>query len=239
MEQLRLNKYLASAGIASRRKSEEFILQGRVSVNGKVVTELGRKIDPSKDTVSVDGETLKKEANVYFMLYKPRGVITSTKDDKNRRTVVELINTDRSIFPVGRLDYNTTGLLFLTNDGDFANILTHPSNKIEREYLATLDKPLTKEDRERLLKGIILERKRSRFQKIEFPEPKNFKKVKVTTIEGRNHFVKNMFDSLGYFVKKLKRESFGGMTLGILNPGEYRMLTDAEINKLIKKKKSK
>ncbi len=237
MEQLRLNKYLASAGIASRRKSEEFILQGRVSVNGKVVTDLGRKIDPSKDTVSVDGETLKKETHVYFMLYKPRGVITSTKDEKRRRTVVDLINTSHTIFPVGRLDYNTTGLLFLTNDGDFANALTHPSNKIEREYLATLDKPLTKEDRERLVKGIILEGRRSRFQKIEFAEEKNFKKVRVTTVEGRNHFVKKMFDSLGYFVKKLKRESFGGMTLGKLNPGEYRALSSDEIKNLTMKKK--
>ncbi len=239
MERQRLNKYLASAGIASRRKSEEFILQGRVSVNGKVVTDLGRKIDPSKDTVTVDGETLKKETNVYFLLYKPRGVVTTTKDDKHRRTVVDLINTDYAIFPVGRLDYNTTGFLILTNDGDFANDLMHPSNKVERVYLATLNKPLMKEDRERLLKGIVVERKRSRFEKIEFPEPKNFKKVKVTTTEGRNHFVKNMFDSLGYFVKKLKRESLGGMTLGNLNPGEYRLLTEKEIKRMIKRKKSK
>ncbi len=238
---VRLNKYLSECGIASRRKAEEYILQGRISVDGNVVIDLGTKIDPEKNKITLDGEYIKQEKKVYFLLNKPRGVITTTKDDKHRKTVVDLINTSSAIFPVGRLDYQTTGFLLLTNDGDFTNFILHPSNKIEREYIAMLNKPLSVDDRLKMLKGIYLDRKRSKFQNISFPEDGNFKKVKVITIEGRNHFVKKMFEHFDYFVKKLDRQSFGGWDVGNLNRGEYIQVPSNEIykfeNRLRKKKK--
>ncbi len=230
---LRINKYLSECGIASRRKSEELVEQGRISINGKIISDLSVKIDTEKDVVAVDGEKIKFEDRVYFILNKPKGFITSTSDEKDRKTVIELIKTDKKIFPVGRLDYNTTGLLLLTNDGDFSNKMTHPSNRIIREYKATLDKPLEEKDRERLSKGIILDNRKSRFNSIEFKEIKNWKKVNVTTVEGRNHFVKRMFSSLGYNVKSLERIKFGNFQLGKLRPGEYMEIKKKEIEKYI------
>ncbi|KAB2843945.1 MAG: rRNA pseudouridine synthase, partial [Melioribacteraceae bacterium] len=132
-----MNKFLSECGIASRRKSEELILQGRVSVNGNIVLDLATQINIEKDIVQLDGEKIKSAGKVYFLLHKPKGFITSTSDEKDRRTVVELINTKEKIFPVGRLDFNTTGVLLLTNDGEFSNFITHPRNKIPREYIAT------------------------------------------------------------------------------------------------------
>ena len=234
MKTVRINKYLAESGIASRRKSEEFILQGRVTVNGKVVNDLSAKIDPFNDVVYVDDVKLKTKEKVYFLLNKPKGVITSTSDEKKRMTVVDLIDTKEKIFPVGRLDYNTTGLLLLTNDGDFANRLAHPSNKVERVYIAKLDKELKESDKLKLLKGIYLDRRRSKFTKISFVEENNFSLVRVVTVEGRNHFVKNMFSSLGYRVKELERESFGKFTTKGLRKGAYKRLTRKEVENLIK-----
>ncbi len=225
---MRLNKFLAECGIASRRKSEEYITSGRVSVNKKIVTDLACTIDPDKDEVKVDGEKLRTENKVYFLLNKPKGFVSTTKDEKNRKSVVDLINTRTKIFPVGRLDYNTTGVLMLTNDGEFSNILTHPRNNIPREYSVLIDKELSVEHRERLLKGIILEGRKSSFKKIEFPKKGNFKSVKVTCFEGRNHFVKKMFSSLGYNVKELDRTKFGEFKAGKLLLGEYRKLTKEE-----------
>lgn len=231
---IRINKYIAESGIASRRKAEELILQGRVIVNNKVVSDLSTKIDPYNDTVYVDDTKLKPKEKVYFLLNKPRGVITSTSDEKNRRTVVDLINTKEKIFPVGRLDYNTTGLILLTNDGDFSNQLTHPSYKVDRVYIAHLDQDLKNSDKEKLLSGIYLDNRRSKFTQISFVEEKNFRIVKVFTVEGRNHFVKNMFSFLGYKVRELQRESFGKFNTKGLQLGEYKILTKQDINNLIK-----
>ena len=231
---IRINKYIAESGISSRRKAEEYILQGRVIVNGKVVTDLSSQIDPYNDTVFVDDTKLKTKEKVYFLLNKPRGVITSTSDEKNRRTVVDLINTKEKIFPVGRLDYNTTGLLLLTNDGDFSNQLTHPSYKVDRVYIAHLDEDLKNSDKEKLVNGIYLDNRRSKFTQISFVEEKNFKIVKVVTVEGRNHFVKNMFSFLGYKVRELRRESFGKFNTKGLQIGEYKILTKQDIENLIK-----
>ena len=153
---VRLNKFLSECGVASRRKSEEMILQGRIMVNGRTVSELGMKIDPEKDIVLADGERVKPQKKVYFLLNKPKGVVTTTKDEKGRPTVLDLVNVSQSIFPVGRLDFNTTGALLLTNDGDFAEKLIHPRNKFERVYLVVLDKPLQNEHKEKMLKGIFL-----------------------------------------------------------------------------------
>jgi len=228
---VRLNKYLAECGVASRRKSDELITEGRVTVNGNIILELGTKIDPDNDEISIDGEKLKVQSKVYYILNKPKGIITTTSDDKKRKTVVDLIKTNKKIFPVGRLDFNTTGLLLLTNDGEFSNYLTHPRNGIEREYEVKLDRELSKQDREKLTKGIYLDRKKSKFTQITYPKRNNYFFVKVVTVEGRNHFVKNMFSKLGYNVKELNRSRYGKFTLKNLQRGEYRELTLKEIKK--------
>ncbi|PID59529.1 MAG: pseudouridine synthase [Ignavibacteriae bacterium] len=228
-----MNKYLSECGAASRRKSDKLILEGRVTVNGSMVLELGTKIDSDNDEVKIDGEKLKIQKKRYFLLNKPKGVITSTKDEKNRTTVVDLIKTREKIFPVGRLDFNTTGLLLLTNDGEFANFLTHPKNKIEREYLTILDKPLEKEAKEKLLKGIYLDKRKSFFTKISYPKRNNFSYVSATTIEGRNHFVKRMFNLLGYRVKELERIRFGNFNIRNIERGSYIQLTEKEIKKIM------
>ncbi len=232
-KKVRLNKYLSECGIASRRKSEELIKEGRITINGKVVTDFAQEVYSDSDEVTVDGERVRPEKKEYFLLNKPKGFITSTSDEKGRRTVISLIKTDKAIFPVGRLDYDTTGVLLLTNDGDFANILTHPSKKIKREYIAGLDKELTKEHRERFIKGIRLDRRQSYFKKIYFPKKKNFKLVGVEVEEGRNHFVKRMFNSLGYEVKSLERIRFGEFTVENIPIGKSRKLSYTEIQKLI------
>ena len=234
MTMQRLNKYLASCGVGSRRNSEELILQGRVSVNGKIIVNLAQKVDAENDEVCVDGEIIRAERNVYFLLNKPAGVITSTKDEKHRRTVIDLVRSNSKIFPVGRLDYNTTGVLLLTNDGEFSNYVTHPKNKFKRVYVAQLDEPISPESRKRLLKGVFLDRRKSRFIDFSFPKAKNYKLVRVSTNEGRNHFVKRMFEVVGRKVVKLHRESFCGFTVKGLKPGEYRNLNLSEVNKVFK-----
>lgn len=231
---VRLNKFLADSGIASRRKAEELILQGRVYVNDKLITDLSFKVEEGLDTVEVDGEKIKPKQHVYYLLNKPRGFVTTTSDEKNRRTVVELIKSNEKIYPVGRLDYNTTGVLLLTNDGDFTNLLTHPKNKVPRVYEVLLDRFLTDDDRDELLKGIYITGKKGKFEDIKFPKAKDRKIVIVTGTEGRNHFVKNMFQTIGYTVLRLNRLSYAGIEADIA-PGEYRKLSQPEVNSLIKK----
>jgi len=232
---IRLNRFLSECGIASRRKSEEFILDGRVQINGKTVIDLAFFIDPEKDQIALDGEKIKPQKKVYFLLNKPKAFITSTEDDKGRKTVLDLIDTNQKIFPVGRLDYDTTGVLLLTNDGDFTNFLTHPSNHVPREYKVILNKPLLEEDKLKLLKGIALDRRKSRFEAIKFVSRNRYDKLIVTTVEGRNHFVKNMFLALGYFVDDLERESFGGFTVKGIPKGGYRKLSHQEIKNIYDK----
>lgn len=238
MKTVRLNKFLSEAGIASRRKSEELILEGRITINGKTVTALSTTVNSPRDKVSLDGELIRPERKVYFLLNKPKGVVTTTKDEKKRRNVVDLIKSNKKIFPVGRLDYNTTGVLLLTNDGDFANFLTHPSNKIEREYLVHLDREFAEHDKEKMLRGISLDRRKSRFTKISVIA-NNTKNVRVTTVEGRNHFVKRMFLALDYNVKGLERTRFGVLSVGKLAPGKSRKLSEEEIKEVYKIKEFK
>lgn len=231
---IRLNKYISDSGIASRRKAEEFILDGRVMVNNKIVTELSFKVDDSADIVVLDGEKIAPKRHLYFLLNKPKGVVTTTEDEKNRRTVVELVKTREKVYPVGRLDYNTTGVLFLTNDGDFANLLTHPRNKVPRVYEVHLSSPLNEDDQQSLLKGVYIDGVKGVFTKLHFPKSSNRKFMEVTGIEGRNHFVKNMFKALGYTVTELNRKSYAGIEAGI-PVGSYRTLSPDEVQNIIKK----
>lgn len=230
---IRLNKFIADSGITSRRKAEELILQGRVMVNGKTITDLSFKVNSDLDEVSLDGEKIKQESYVYYLMNKPKGVVTTTKDEKNRLAVTDLIKSNKKIFPVGRLDYNTTGVLLLTNDGNFSNYLTHPRNKIARVYEVHLDRTLDEENRKSLLKGVYIEGEKGTFTSVDFLKIKDRKKVLVTCTEGRNKFVKRMFAALGYTVKELNRLSFAGIKADIPQ-GKFRRLTNSEIKRLYK-----
>lgn len=231
---MRLNKFIADSGIASRRKAENFILEGRVTVNGVTVIDLGHKIDPDNDIIDVDGEVIRPKRHVYFLMNKPKGVVTTTADEKKRNTVLDLVKIKEKIYPVGRLDYNTTGVLFLTNDGDFSYFLTHPKNNVPRVYEVKLDKPLMDKDRESLLSGVFIEGVRGRFEQVKFAKKNDKSFVEVVGLEGRNHFVKNMFGVLGYTVLSLNRKSYAGVEADI-PVGTYRPLTKNEVESIIKR----
>lgn len=231
---MRLQKYMAHAGAASRRKSEEMILEGRVKVNNNIVTELGFKVDEYKDRVYLDGRrlTLVKDS-IYVMLNKPLGIVSTVSDEKDRKTVVDLIETDRRIYPVGRLDIDTTGLILLTDDGDITNKLMHPSKEIKKTYIATVDGTPNKRELQILRNGIKV--RRETFAPAEVSILKNFENdsiIKVTIHEGRNHQVKIMFDRINHPVKKLKRISVGEIELGGLEIGNYRFLNKEEVKYL-------
>lgn len=234
----RLQKVIANSGYCSRRKAEELILQNKVSVNGSIVSELGTKVSGS-DTIEIDGKMLNINSDkVYYLLNKPRGVVSTVNDDKGRKTVVDLIETDKRIYPVGRLDYDTTGLLLLTNDGDLANKLMHPSNKIPKTYLAKLAGILDKDAIDKLKKGVVVEGRKVKIVDFKIKK-KDLKKeatyISITIIEGRNHIVKNIFKELGYLVDKLTRTNYDFLELGSLASGEYRELSIKEVKKLYSK----
>jgi len=229
----RLNKFIADSGITSRRKAEELILQGRVTVNKKTVTQLALNIDIENDDVTVDGEKIKPAEHVYYLLNKPKGVVTTTDDEKNRMKVTDLIKSKQKLFPIGRLDYNTTGVLLLTNDGEFAQRLIHPRNNIIREYEVKIDKELEAEHENTLLKGVFIDGTRGKFIAIKYGKKKDRKNLTVQCTEGRNHFVKKMFTTINYTVEKLHRSSFAGIVPDI-PIGSYRKLTQDEIKKLSK-----
>ena len=230
----RLQKYLSSCGIASRRKSEELILAGKVKVNGKVVTELGTKVS-EKDEVEVENMEVYKKEKEYYLLYKPEKTICSVSDEKGRTTIVDLIETDEKIFPVGRLDYDTTGLILLTNDGELTNKLTHPKGYVEKTYIAKVSGIVTGKEIHELEEGIELEgvktkKARAKLKKIDKKNNKSY--VELTITEGRNHQVKNMFAALGHKVLKLKRISYAFFDLKGMKIGEYRRLTAKEVEQL-------
>ena len=238
---MRLNKFLALCGVASRRKCEEIILNKKVKVNGKIIDELGHKVSDS-DYITVNDIEVKKKEKEYYILYKPEKVICSVKDEKNRTTVIDYINTNEKIFPIGRLDYDTSGLLLLTNDGELANMLTHPSHKVEKKYLAKIDGIINLKDIYMLENGIVLDgiktkKAKAKIQKIDKKNKKSF--VELTITEGRNHQVKNMFGALGYKVLKLKRTNYDFLTLKNLSIGQSRKLTIKEIKKLYNNAKEK
>lgn len=230
----RLQKFLSECGVASRRKSEELIVSGKVKINGEVVKTLGVKVSDS-DVVSVNGEVISKSLKEYYLLYKPREVISSAKDEKGRKTVVDLINTETRIYPVGRLDYDTTGIILLTNDGELSNLLTHPNNNITKEYIAKVKGFFKKDDATLLSMGILLNGKKTKpalFKLKKYDKKSDFSYVKVVISEGRNHQVKDMFSFLGYDVLKLKREKYAFLDLSGLKSGEYRKLSLKEVKQL-------
>lgn len=231
----RIQKVIAQSGYCSRRKAEDFIKKGLVSVNGNIIREMGYKVN-NDDYIEVEGNSIiNKESKVYYLLNKPRGVITSTSDDKNRKTVIDLIDDLRRIYPVGRLDYDTTGLIILTNDGVLANLLMHPKNKIDKVYIAKIEGIITKADIQKLEKGIVIggfKTSKSKAKIIRIDKKNNTSIVELTIHEGKNHQVKNMFKALNYNVLKLKREKIAFLTLDGLNSGEYRTLSIKEVKKL-------
>jgi 23S rRNA pseudouridine2605 synthase len=228
---VRINKYLADCGISSRRKSEALIEQGRVEINGNRVKSFSVYVDETKDLVTLDGETLRQPRHYYILLNKPRGVISSTKDERNRQTVIDLIKLKERIYPIGRLDYNTTGVLLLTNDGDFSQLLLHPRKEVVREYEVKLDRELEREDRQKLLDGVWIRPRMGRFTKITSTRNKNNRNLLIECTEGRNHFIKKMFEALDYKVLALNRVSFAGIKADI-PIGSFRNLSTTEIQNL-------
>ena len=232
MAEERLQKILSRAGIASRRKAEEYIVEGRVTVNGKTVTELGSKADLDHDHIKVDGRLLHQpKRKVYLMLNKPKSVMTTVEDPEGRETVMKFVKGVRErVYPVGRLDYQSEGLLLLTNDGDFANAITSARNKVEKVYVAKANGALTEEQEEQFRTGIRLEGRKT--------APAGLKRIKegenpwyeVRLIEGRNNQVRNMFKHFGLLVEKLRRVKIGFLPLDV-PPGETRHLTPAEVER--------
>lgn len=230
----RLQKYLSACGVASRRKSEELILQGKVKVNGKIVTDLGFKVSDN-DEVLYNDVKISKDEKIYYLLYKPEKTICSVHDEKGRITVVDLIENKDKIFPVGRLDYDTSGLLLLTNDGELTNKLTHPKGTVEKTYYAKIDGIITKDEITQLEKGIVLDGVKTKkakavIKKIDKNNNKSY--VELTITEGRNHQVKNMFMYFNHKVLKLKRIRYAFLDLENLSIGEYRRLTIKEVKQL-------
>ncbi|HAM81217.1 pseudouridine synthase [Ornithinibacillus bavariensis] len=231
----RLQKVIAQSGITSRRKAEILIVEGKVKVNNKVVTELGTKVTP-EDKIEVDGVPLEKEQSVYYLFYKPRGVISSVKDEKGRKVVTDFFpEVEERIYPIGRLDYDSSGALLLTNDGAFANLVMHPKYGVEKVYVAKVKGIPSKEDLRKLIKGVkdkgeVL--KALRFRVLSTDKKKNTSLLELTLREGKNRHVRRMMEQLGYPVIKLKREKYGILTLDGLRVGEFRKLTPKEVNQM-------
>jgi 23S rRNA pseudouridine2605 synthase len=233
----RLQKIIAEAGVTSRRKAEELITAGRVKVNGEVITELGYKANP-KDLIYVDGELISKEDKKYYCMYKPRSVITSVSDEFNRTTVIDLLSAELQsyrLYPVGRLDYDTKGVLLLTNDGEFMNLMVGPKSGIEKEYLARLDGIIDPQSISRLEQGVMVEGHKtlpSRVRVKSVDRKNNSCLVDITITEGKYHQIKNMLEAVGFPVKHLTRIRFGCIELGEMAEGTVRPLGVHEIKTL-------
>lgn len=231
MELERLQKYIARGGVTSRRKAEELISTGHVKVNGLIVTELGTKVDPSMDVVTVNNKIISEVINfIYIKLYKPEGYVTTVKDQFNRKTVLDLININERIYPIGRLDYNTSGLLLLTNDGDLANKLLHPKYLIYKTYMAEINGRISDESINKLKTGVVIDDYETAPAKVNLMKYKdNSSIVQISIHEGKNRQVRKMFDAVGHSVKTLKRISFGEINLDDLKTGSWKYLSNKEI----------
>lgn len=228
----RLQKVIAQTGYCSRRKAEEYISAGKVQVNGKTIREMGVKVNYDDD-ITIDGNVINvKEDKVYYLLNKPRGIITSTSDEKNRKTVVDLIKETKRIYPVGRLDYDTTGVLLLTNDGNLTNMLIHPKNNIEKLYIAKIKGIPTKQELQKMANGVFINGYKTSKAKVKLKKldkKTNTSVIELIIHEGKNHQVKKMFESIGYEVLKLRRERFAFLDVNDLKSGDYRELTIKEV----------
>lgn len=233
----RLQKIISKAGIASRREAEAMIQSGRVSVNDIIVKELGTKADLEQDTIKVDNVLLSDKKKVYILLYKPKGFVTTLRDPEGRKTVTDLIQSTERVYPVGRLDYNTEGLLLMTNDGELTNKLTHPSHNIDKTYIAKV-KGITSEEKLDLLRaGVTLSEGPTAPAKViikDFDYDKNSTTVEVTIHEGKNRQIRRMFELIGHPVKQLKRTQYAFLTVNGLKRGQYRDLTPKEVEDLKK-----
>lgn len=230
----RLQKVMASCGVASRRKCEEYITSGRVRVNGEIITELGTRVG-KRDKIEVDGKELAKQELVYYVLYKPTGYLTAVSDKTGRRIVMDLIDAETKktrIFPIGRLDYDTSGVLLLTNDGDLSYRLTRSSKEIEKVYQVRVNGIIDQPAVTKLIKGVMIDgkmTKRAKVEVLDIDKQHTSTLLSLTITEGRNRQVRKMCEAIGYEVKKLKRISFGGITLDGLSVGEYRPLKPHEV----------
>ena len=231
---IRLQKAISDSGFCSRRKAEEYIINGKVTVNGELVTQLGTKVNPS-DEIIVDKNAITRQDKEYYVFYKPRSVICSTNDDKGRKTVVDFFESNKRLYPVGRLDYDTTGLIFLTNDGEFTNMILHPKNKIPKVYIAKLEGIIDGLTIKKIKLGVIIDGYKivpDRVKLKSSDKKTNTCIVEITVHDGRNHEVKKIFENFKYNVIKLKRESIGFIDLTGLKSGEYRPLTIKEVKQL-------
>lgn len=232
----RLQKYLANNGIAARRKCEEYILEGRVKVNGNLVTELGIKIDPDKDTIEFDNKKVEKvEEHVYILLNKPIGYVTTTKDQFNRPTVLDLVKVKEKILPVGRLDMYTSGALLLTNDSEFINKITHPSNEINKTYTVTVKGIVTNEDIEKLKNGVKIDdyiSGKAQAKILKTDEEKQISRVQITIHEGKNREVRKMCEAIGKKVLALHRRKIENLDVKKLEIGSWRYLSKKEVQEL-------
>ncbi len=232
-EDFRLNKFLSHCGVASRRAADELIVQGRVQINGKAVTELGTRVDPQKDKIAVDGEVVQlPDKYTYVILNKPKDTITTVKDERGRRTVMDLLPLRGRFYPVGRLDRNSTGALILTNDGELAHRLMHPRFEVEKAYYVRLDKALEEKDRMKLLRGIKIDRRPAKVEEISYIEKSRRTEVGVVLHEGRNRQIRKMFEALHYDVVALDRVAYAHLTCEGLKRGEWRHLTKKEVSGL-------
>lgn len=235
-----MQKFLSECGIASRRKAEELIVAGKVKVNGKVA-ELGQKIDPAKDRITVKGKPVVAPGEkIYVMLYKPRGYVTTLNDELDRKCVAELVgDIKQRIYPVGRLDKDSEGLLIMTNDGEFANMLTHPSHHLPKTYRVTVKEQVTEEQINMLTAGLMLDGRKTLPCDVDVITREPDRTVlKIVLYEGRNRQIRRMCEQVGLTVKRLKRTEIAGVKLGMLRPGRWRYLTKAEVAQLYKAGKS-
>lgn len=228
---MRINKYMAECGVASRRACDEMILEGRVKVNGKKIDTPGLEVNEFNDVVTLDGRRITLVSKKYYiMLHKPKGYVTTVKDDKGRKTVMELIKIRSRLYPVGRLDYDTEGLLLLTNDGQLAYALTHPSHEVPKTYIAKIKGKISDTEVRQLRKGVEIDGKMTLPAVVKIIDTDDeFSRVEVTIKEGRNHQIKKMFEVVGKEVVFLKRTAIGPLKLGGLGRGEYKNLTSKEI----------
>ena len=230
-EEIRLNKFIANSGVCSRREADTMIQAGVVTVNGEVVTELGTKVNILKDVVKFNGETLRGEAKVYIVMNKPKGYVTTASDPHADKTVMDLLkNCPSRVYPVGRLDKATTGVLMFTNDGEISERLTHPSYDKKKIYQVVLNKPLTEEDRQRILAGVELSDGIIAADALEFIDPEDKRKLGIEIHSGKNRVVRRIFEAVGCEVRTLDRVYFAGLTKKGLKKGEWRYLTEGEVN---------